>query len=131
MPSPTQTEQRLDTYLEALNRGNPDVTALLVIDGAGRVQASRSASSELTRVAVAMAAPLRELLDRTSAELGCGELRATLVEGTNASFALADVDGDRSVMVVGATRAIPGALRADSLWLADQLRSLGGAESWT
>ena len=127
---PSQPQQRLDAYLEELTKANPDVSALLVIDGAGRVQASRSASSDLTRVAVAMAAPLRELLERTSAELGCGELRTTLVEGTSASFAIADVDGDRSVVVVGASRAIPGALRADSLWLADQLRVLGG-EAWT
>ncbi len=120
----------MEGYFERLARGNPDVSALLVIDAGGRVVASRSSSSDLTRVAVAMAVPLRELLDRTAAELGCGELRTTLVEGESASFALADVDGDRAVLVVGAARAAPGALRADSLWLADQLRT-GGGGPWT
>ncbi|MCU0655976.1 MAG: roadblock/LC7 domain-containing protein [Polyangiaceae bacterium] len=127
MPSP----QQLDTFLEQIHKGNPDVGALLLIDSTGRVIANRTASTELTRVAVAMAVPLRELLERTTAELGCGELRTTLIEGENASLALADVDGDRSVVVVGVARASLGALRADSLWLVDQLRSTQPEGSWT
>jgi predicted regulator of Ras-like GTPase activity (Roadblock/LC7/MglB family) len=123
--------QQLDTFLEQIHKGNPDVGALLLIDSTGRVIANRTASSELTRVAVAMAVPLRELLERTTAELGCGELRTTLIEGENASLALADVDGDRSVVVVGVARASLGALRADSLWLVDQLRASQTEASWT
>jgi predicted regulator of Ras-like GTPase activity (Roadblock/LC7/MglB family) len=126
----SSTAQRLDAYLDQLSRANPDVNALLVIDGSGLVHSNQAASGELARVAVAMAMPLRELLERTAAELGCGELRTTLVEGESASFALADVDGARSVVVIGAAGASPGALRADSVWLADRIRS-SEASSWT
>ena len=103
-------------------RGNPDVLAVLVVDGDGKVHATESTSPELVRTAAAMAVPLRDLLDRTTAELGCGELSSTIVEGRDASFAIADVDGFRSVVVVGSSGASPGALRADSLWIAARIR---------
>jgi predicted regulator of Ras-like GTPase activity (Roadblock/LC7/MglB family) len=113
---------------QTVARGNPDVLGVLVVDGDGKVHASESTSPDVVRAAVAMAIPLRDLLDRTAAELGCGELSATIVEGREASFAIADVDGFRSVVVIGATGAAPGALRADSLWIAARLRD-GGATS--
>ncbi|WP_437758614.1 hypothetical protein [Sorangium sp. So ce1389] len=112
--------------VSTLARGNPEVTAAMVVDGQGRVQASETLAPEVVRAAVAMVVPLREFLDRAAAELGCGALRGTLVEGTEATFALADVDGDRTAVVVGASGASPGALRADSIWLADELRQRGG-----
>jgi len=99
------------------------VVAALVVDGSGTVAANVGASPELVRAAVAMVVPLRDLLDRAAAELGCGTLKSTLVEGSDASFALADVDGETVAIVVGQSDASPGALRADSLWLATQLAS--------
>ena len=116
----------ISTLSTTLARGNPDVLGLLVVDGDGHVQASDGASQEVVRAAVAITVPLRELLDRAAAELGCGELTATVIEGRDASIAIADVDGFRSVVVLGATGAAPGALRADSLWAADKLRQESG-----
>ena len=110
---------------QTLARGNPDVLGLLVVDGDGRVQASDGASQEIVRAAVAITVPLRELLDRAAAELGCGDLHAAVIEGRDASIAIADVDGFRSVVVLGATGAATGALRADSLWVAERLRREG------
>lgn len=110
---------------QTVSRGNPDVLGVLVVDGDGQVHASESASPEVVRAAVAVAVPLRELLDRAATELGCGELSATVVEGREASIAIADVDGFRSVLVIGANGAAPGALRADSLWIAESLRKQG------
>jgi predicted regulator of Ras-like GTPase activity (Roadblock/LC7/MglB family) len=95
----------------------------LVVDGDGHVEASESTAPELVTSAVAVTVPLRDLLDRAATELGCGELSATLVEGRDASLAIADVDGFRSVVVIGASGAAPGALRADSLWAAECLRN--------
>lgn len=110
---------------QTVARGNPDVLGLLVVDGDGHVHASESTSEDILRAAVAVAVPLRELLDRAAAELGCGEMTATVLEGRAASFAIADVDGYRSVVVIGEAGAAPGALRADSLWVAERLRREG------
>jgi predicted regulator of Ras-like GTPase activity (Roadblock/LC7/MglB family) len=119
-------ESNLTTLVSRIGRGNPEVTGALVVDGGGRVLASEGAAPEVVRAAVALMVPLRDFLDRTAAELGCGELRGALIEGASASLALADVDGDRTAVVIGASGAAPGALRADSLWLADELRRAGG-----
>ena len=105
-----------------LARGNPDILGVLIVDADGQVHASETTSPEIVRTAVAVVVPLREMLDRAAAELGCGELSATIVEGREASLALADVDGMRTVVVIGALGAAPGALRADSLWAAECLR---------
>ena len=107
---------------QTLARGNADVLGILVVDGDGRVHASETMSPEIVRSAAAMVVPLRELLDRASSELGCGELSAAVLEGRDASLAIADVDGFQSVVVIGAAGSAPGALRADSLWLADRIR---------
>ena len=112
---------------QTVARGNPDVIGVLVVDGDGKVHATDSTSPDVVRAAVAMAVPLRDLLDRTTAELGCGELNATVVEGREASFAIADVDGFRSVVVIGSSGAAPGSLRADCLWIASRLREVEGA----
>ena len=111
---------------QTIARGNPDVLGVMVVDGEGRVHASEAVSEEILRAAVAITVPLRELLDRASTELGCGELAATVLEGRDASLAIADVDGFRTVVVIGATGAAPGSLRADSLWAAERLRREGG-----
>ena len=112
----------VDQLAQTVVRGNPDVLGVLVVDADGRVHASDAAPEDVVQAAIALTVPLRELLDRTSAELGCGELRTTLIEGRTASIALADVDGFRTVVVIGATGAAGGALRADSLWIADRIR---------
>lgn len=117
----------ISTLSKFLAQGNPDVLGLLVVDGDGNVQASDGASRDIVRAAVAITVPLRELLDRAAAELGCGDLTATVIEGRDASIAIADVDGFRSVVVLGATGAAAGALRADSLWVAERLRREGAA----
>lgn len=105
-----------------LTRGNPDVVGAIVVDADGKVRAE-DVSPELLQAAVAIAVPLRELLDRASAELGCGEMVTTIVEGRAASLAIADVDGFRTVVVIGVSGAAVGALRADAKWLAQSLRS--------
>jgi predicted regulator of Ras-like GTPase activity (Roadblock/LC7/MglB family) len=115
----------LESLVRQLSQGNPEVTAALVVDGDGRVQASESASPEVVKAAVAVLVPLRDFLDRAAAELGCGALRGSLVEGEEASFALADVDGARTAIVIGAPASAPGPLRADVLWLAEALRAGG------
>jgi predicted regulator of Ras-like GTPase activity (Roadblock/LC7/MglB family) len=114
--------QTLGAYLDRLRTDNPDVSALLLVDSGGQVHGSRGVSNDLIRAAVALAVPLRDLLDRAVAEMGCGVLKATLVEGEDASFALADVDGERTAVVVGASQGSPGARRADAVWLAERLR---------
>ena len=112
----------VSSLAQTLSRGNPDILGVLVVDADGHVHASETTSPELVRSAVALTVPLRELLDRTASELGCGEMSATVLEGRDASLAIADVDGFRSVVVIGASGAAPGALRADSLWIAESLR---------
>jgi predicted regulator of Ras-like GTPase activity (Roadblock/LC7/MglB family) len=112
----------VSSLAETLARGNPDILGVLIVDGDGRVHASETTSPEVVSCAVAVAVPLRELLDRASSELGCGEMSATILEGRDASLAIADIDGFRSVIVIGANGAAPGALRADSLWVAEQVR---------
>ena len=107
---------------QTVARGNADVLGVLIVDGDGKVHATESTSPDVVRAAVAIAVPLRDLLDRSAAELGCGELSSTVVEGREASFAIADVDGFRSVVVIGASGAAPGSLRADSMWIASRLR---------
>jgi predicted regulator of Ras-like GTPase activity (Roadblock/LC7/MglB family) len=113
--SPTFTD-----LVTLLTRGNTEIHTALIVDGQGRV----FASERLSRAAVALVVPLREFIDRATAELGCGALRDTLVEGDQGTFALADIDGDRTAVIVGQPGAAAGALRADSLWLAEQVRGL-------
>jgi predicted regulator of Ras-like GTPase activity (Roadblock/LC7/MglB family) len=103
-------------------RGNPDISAVILVDGDGRVHASHAADPRLVQVATAMVVPLREMLDRAAAELGCGSVVDTFVTGEHACFALADVDGSRSVVVVGSATAPPGALRSDARFVAQGVR---------
>ncbi len=108
-------------------RGNPEVTGALLIDAGGQVVACEGLGTQLATVAVALVLPLREFLDRAAAELGCGALSTSLIEGSNASFAIADVDGAQSAIVLGRPGCSPGSLRADALWLAEQVRFQGAA----
>lgn len=121
----------MDTTLGALvariGRGNPEVAAAMIVDSNGRVSASEALAPEIERAAVALIVPLRDFLDRAAAELGCGALHGAVIEGGDASIALADVDGVRTACVIGASGAAAGALRADALWLADELRRAGGS----
>ena len=111
----------VDGLFRELVKDNRDLVAALVVDGAGRVQSSDSLAPDVARAAVALAVPAREMLDRVSAELGCGALRAVLLEGDRASIAFADVDGATTAVVVGATGASPGAIRADAVTLAARI----------
>src|SRR4051812_35068185 len=104
-------KEELEQIVSVIARGNPEVTAAVIVSANGAVQASESATKDMVQAAIAFAVPLRELLDRTAAELGCGGLKGTLVEGSSASFALADVDGDRTAIVIGASGAAAGSLR--------------------
>jgi predicted regulator of Ras-like GTPase activity (Roadblock/LC7/MglB family) len=119
-------QDRLNRIVGQVTRENVEVIAALVVDSEGRVEASDGASADLVQAAIAFALPLRDLLERSSAELGCGLLRGTLVEGDAASFALADVDGGRTAILVGTSGAAPGPLRSDCFWLAEQLRQTAG-----
>lgn len=91
----------------------------------GRVRASLDDDKTWIARATALLVPLRELLDRTGAELGCGVPTSTLIQGDDATMALADVDGTATVVVMGRTDAPGGALLSDARWLAEQIR--GGA----
>ncbi|MBK6519696.1 MAG: hypothetical protein IPG04_37565 [Polyangiaceae bacterium] len=115
----------VDSILKELASNNRDLVAALVVDPTGRVQASESLAPEVARAAVAMAVPARDLLDRVSAELGCGALRAVLLEGDRATLAFADVDGASTAVLVGASGAAPGAIRSDALALASRLSRAG------
>ncbi len=112
----------LEQLVQRLARGNPEITGALLVDASGTVLASEGLGDQLATAAVALVVPLREFLDRAAAELGCGALAGTIVEGNGSSFALADVDGARTAIVLGRGGCSPGALRADALWLADQAR---------
>ena len=117
----------IDALVRGLARSNPDVAAAIVVDADGRAHASDSASSDLVASAVAFVVPLRELLDRSVAELGGGALTQSVIEGSDGTFALADVDGFRTVVLIGVPGTAPGALRADARWLANELRTTGVA----
>lgn len=105
----------IEALIQSLARSNPDLVAAMVIDPSGRVRASEAVAPEVARAAVALAVPARDLLDRVCAELGCGALRSVLIEGDLATLAFADVDGATTAVLVGATGAAAGALRADAL----------------
>jgi predicted regulator of Ras-like GTPase activity (Roadblock/LC7/MglB family) len=108
--------------LGEIARGNGDVSCAFVVDDDGKVSAAEGAPAETVAAAVAMVVPLRALLDRATAELGAGQLAATVIEGDRGVLALADVDGARTVVVLGAHGAAPGALRADAAWVAERIR---------
>jgi predicted regulator of Ras-like GTPase activity (Roadblock/LC7/MglB family) len=112
----------LEELVRQISRGNPEVTGALLVDASGSVQASDGLGDNLASAAVALLIPLRDFLDRAAADLGCGALSSSLIEGSAASFALADIDGARTAIVLGRPGCSPGSLRADSLWLAEQLR---------
>ncbi len=110
-----------NAYREVADQ-NPEVTAALLVDDRGQVVESAHTDERMVGAATAFLTPLREFLDRVTSELGAGEFQASLIEGQHLSFALADVDGRRSVVVVGKQGSAPGSLRSDSLWLADLAR---------
>ncbi len=116
------SDPTLEDLLQALTQNNPDLVAAMVVDPSGRVNASRAVAPEVARAAVALAVPTRDLLDRVSAELGCGTLRSVLLEGDLATLAFADIDGASTAVLVGATGAAPGALRADALAFVSRLQ---------
>jgi predicted regulator of Ras-like GTPase activity (Roadblock/LC7/MglB family) len=116
------SDPKLEDLLQSLTQNNPDLVAVMVVDPSGRVNASQAVAPEVGRAAVALAVPARDLLDRVSAELGCGTLRSVLLEGDLATLAFADIDGASTAVLVGATGAAPGALRADALAFVGRLQ---------
>lgn len=119
------SRDRAHSLLEALAevaRGNGEVSGAFVVDDEGLVSAKEGAPDELVAAAVAMVVPLRALLDRATAELGVGQLGVTTIEGDRGVLALADVDGARTVVIIGAHGAAPGALRADASYVAERIR---------
>jgi predicted regulator of Ras-like GTPase activity (Roadblock/LC7/MglB family) len=100
---------------------NPDLHALLLIDAEGSVRAAAGAQDDLVTSATAFVRPIRELMDRSTAQLGCGALRATLIEGAKGSIALADVDGERTLLAIGVAGSAPGSLRADAMSIAAKI----------
>ncbi len=115
----------LSERLRSISLDNPSIVATLVVDGAGSIRHAEGTSPELARAAIALLTPLRDLLERAAAELGCGALRTAFLEGETASFALADVDGSTSALVVGCAGAKAGALRADALRVAEITNAAG------
>jgi len=111
--------------LAEVARGNGEVSGVFVVDDAGGVSGSEGATEEAVAAAVAMVVPLRALLDRAAAELGAGQLSVVTIEGDLGTLALADVDGARTVVVLGAAGAAPGSLRADASFVAERLRIAG------
>ena len=66
------------------------------------------------------------MLERAIAELGGGQFQCTIVESDTGKLALANIDGLRTVVLVGNADMAPGLLRHDGLSLAEALRQ-GGA----
>jgi predicted regulator of Ras-like GTPase activity (Roadblock/LC7/MglB family) len=110
-----------------LNRNNSEVVAALVVEPSGKVRVSEALAPEIAKAAVALAVPARDLLDRVCAELGCGALRTVLIEGDLATLAFADIDGASTAVLVGASGAASGALRADALSFAARVQAMQGA----
>lgn len=121
LPRTKTGESVLPQLVQQLCRGNPQVLAALLVDEQGRALHQHEGDSELVNASVSMVLPLRELLEHLLAELGCGALQQAVVEGSAGSIALADVDGRRTVMLIGAGEAAPGALRSDARWLSQRL----------
>jgi predicted regulator of Ras-like GTPase activity (Roadblock/LC7/MglB family) len=113
----------IDELVLQITQGNAEVLGALVVDSNGTVLASNGVGVQMTTAAVAMVVPMRDFLERAVAELGCGALTASLIEGSSASLAVADVDGERTAIVVAKAGCSPGSLRADSLWLATAVRN--------
>jgi predicted regulator of Ras-like GTPase activity (Roadblock/LC7/MglB family) len=111
----------IEHALAEVSRNNPEIVAALLIEPSGVVRASDAVAPEVTRAATALAVPARDLLERVAAELGCGALKTVLIEGELASLAFADIDGSSMGVLVGASGAAPGALRADAHRLATRL----------
>lgn len=117
---------RLTSLVREVAGGNPGVMGALVFDDEGRVEASAGTDEGMVEAAVAMFVPMREMLERAAASLGCGEMRTTLLQGSKATLAVSDVDGIQAVALMGVEGAAPGPLLQDSAWLARQLREGGG-----
>lgn len=113
---------RLTGLVREVTGGNPSVLGAFIFDVDGHVEASSGTADDLVTAAVALCVPLRDMLERTSASLGCGEMRSTLLQGSKASLAVTDVDGVQAVAVMGVEGAPAGALLSDSAWIARRLR---------
>jgi hypothetical protein len=112
----------VQTLFATVHADNPDVTAVILVDGAGRASASVGDERRLVAASTALMVPLREMLERCTAELGAGDFASCIIQGSDSSLAVADVDGERTVAVVGAPHAAPGSLLADARWLAAAMR---------
>lgn len=115
----------LSSLVKRLSRANPHAPLAFLVDGKGSLHCPDGMHSAVVRPAVAQVVQLRDVANRLMAELGCGALQSVILDGDGGNLALADVDGARTAVVMGGGGAPPGALRADALWLAQSLRTLG------
>jgi predicted regulator of Ras-like GTPase activity (Roadblock/LC7/MglB family) len=112
-----------EVLFQQLTLHNSELVAALIVEPTGRVRTSGGLAPEVAKAATALAVPARDLLERVCAELGCGALRAVLIEGDHATLAFADIDGASTAVLVGATGAAAGALRADAIAFANGMQT--------
>jgi predicted regulator of Ras-like GTPase activity (Roadblock/LC7/MglB family) len=115
----------LSSLVKRLSRANPHAPLAFLVDNKGTLHCPDGMQTAAVRPAVAQVVKLREVASRLMTELGCGAMQSVLLDGDSGNLALAGVDGERMAVIVGGSAAPPGALRADALWLAQSLRTLG------
>jgi predicted regulator of Ras-like GTPase activity (Roadblock/LC7/MglB family) len=119
---PQQEGATLSSLVKRICRANPAAPVAFVVDSKGNVHCPDGLHASALRAAMGLALPLRELAERTAADMGCGAFQHMLLSGSAGTLAMADVDGDRTAVVLAPAEAAAGALRADAIWLARSLR---------
>ncbi len=114
----------VQSIFDQLLGSRDDVLGAVVVADSGQSVTTRGVNG-MAAAATALVAPLRDMLERTTAELGGGQFQCTLVESDTGKLALADIDGLRTVVLVGSADVAPGLLRHDALSLAEALRQGG------
>lgn len=118
------TTMTVQAIFDQLLGSRDDVLGAVVVADSGQATTTRGVNG-MAAAATALVAPLRDMLERATAELGGGRFQCTLVESDTSKLALADIDGLRTVVLVGSADVAPGLLRHDALSFAEALR-LGG-----
>lgn len=114
----------VQSIFDQLLGSRDDVLGAVVVADSGQSVTTRGVNG-MAAAATALVAPLRDMLERATAELGGGQFQCTLVESDTGKLALADIDGSRTVVLVGSADVAPGLLRHDALSLAEALRQGG------
>jgi predicted regulator of Ras-like GTPase activity (Roadblock/LC7/MglB family) len=99
-----------------------DIQGAIVVAEDGSAICTRG-SQGLAAAATALVVPLRDVLERTVAELGGGRLGLAMIEAETGRFCIADVDGNATVVVVAGADTAPGLVRHEALTLAAALRA--------